>query len=72
MESMGFPIIRTEIQDNGVHYFCVNPKRTRKNWSFWISLESDGAPRFFMCGLSRLSRQIVGSLTFEGVFERSD
>lgn len=71
MQSMGFPVIRTEKQDDGDYYFCVNPKRSNKTWTFWITPEKENHPRFFMCGLSRLSRRIVNSLSFEGIFEKT-
>ncbi|MGA9701469.1 hypothetical protein [Pseudomonas sp.] len=70
MQSIGFPVVRTENREDGVHYFCANPKRSNKNWTFCISREKKGGPQFFMCGLSQLSKQIVGSLNVEGLFDR--
>jgi hypothetical protein len=72
MQSIGFPVVRTESQENGVYYFCANLKRSNKNWTFCITREKEGAPQFFMCGLSQVSKQIVRSLDFEGLFERDD
>jgi len=71
MQSIGFPVTRTESLEDGVHYYCANPKRANKNWSFCITHEKEGAPRYFMCGLSQLSKQIVNSLNIEGLFERN-
>jgi hypothetical protein len=68
MQTVGFPIIRMESQENGVYYFCANPKRSSKNWTFCITHGKESSPRFFMCGLSQLSRQIVNSLKLEGLF----
>jgi hypothetical protein len=70
MKSIGFPVVRTEKQENGICFFCANPKRSNKNWTFWISQEKKSCPRFFMCGLSQLSKQIVNALTVEGLFDK--
>jgi lysophospholipid acyltransferase (LPLAT)-like uncharacterized protein len=70
MHSIGFPVIRQEKQENGVCYFCANPKRLNKTWSFSITHENPNGPRFFSCGLSQLSKQIVRSLHREGFFIR--
>lgn len=71
MQTIGFPVVRTESQENGVCYFCANPKRSNKNWTFCVTHEKEGDPRFFTCGLSQLSKQIVSSLTVEGLFEEN-
>jgi hypothetical protein len=68
MHSIGFPVIRTENQENGIYYFCSKPKRLNKNWTFCITHEKKGSPRFFMCGLSQVSKKIVNSLKMEGLF----
>jgi hypothetical protein len=70
MKSIGFPVVRTEKQEIGTCYFCANPKRSRTNWTFWISREEEGGPRYFQCRLSQLSKQIVNALTMEGFFNR--
>ena len=70
MESIGFPVIRTENQENGVCYFCANPKRSNKTWSFWITHEKQDGLRFFQCGLSQVSKQIVRSLHVGELFVR--
>ena len=72
MQSIGFPIVRAERQKNGVCYFCANPKRLNKTWTFCVTHEQKGGPRFFTCGLSQVSKQIVSSLNFEGLFEREN
>ena len=53
MKSIGFPVVRTESKDNGTCYACANPKRSNKNWTFWIKQEEPGGPRYFLCGLSQ-------------------
>jgi hypothetical protein len=70
MQSIGFPVVRIESQENGIYYFCTNPKRLNRNWTFWITHEKEGCPRLFMCGLSQLSKQIVNSLNGADFFER--
>lgn len=70
LKSIGFPVVRTERQEHGTCFFCANPKRSNKNWMFWVSPEKKGSPRFFMCGLSQLSKQIVNALTMEGLFDK--
>jgi len=70
MQSIGFPVVRAESQENGVCYFCSNPKRRNKNWTFCVTHEKESGTRFFMCGLSQLSKQIVSSLNFEGLFKK--
>jgi len=72
MKSIGFPVVRTENRENGVYYFCVNPKRSKKTWAFCITRENEGSPRFFTCGLSQLSKQVVISLNASGLFDRAD
>ena len=72
MKSIGFPVVRTETQENGICFFCANPKRSNKNWTFWMTQEKRGSPRFFMCGLSQLSKHIVNALTVEGLFDREN
>jgi hypothetical protein len=72
MRTIGFPIVRTESQETGVCYFCINPKRSNKNWRFCITHERAGCPQYFTCGLSQLSKQIVRSLNLEGLFEKGD
>jgi hypothetical protein len=69
MQSIGFPVVRTESQENGVHYLCANPRRSNKNWTFWITREEEGNPRFFMCGLSQLSKRVVKGLNGANFFE---
>jgi len=70
MKAIGFPVVRTEKQENGTCFFCANPKRSNKNWMCWITREKKACPRFFMCGLSQLSKQIVNALSVEGLFDR--
>ena len=70
MQSIGFPVVRTESREDGVHYFCANPKRSNKNWTFCITPGKKDSPRFFTCGLSQLSKQIVSSLNVEGLFDQ--
>jgi hypothetical protein len=72
MQSIGFPIVRAENQEKSVCYFCHNPKRPNKNWSFSITREKRNSPCFFTCGLSQLSKRIVGRLNMEGVFDRDN
>jgi hypothetical protein len=70
MQSIGFPIVRSENQHKSVSYFCHNPKRPNKNWSFCITREKRSSHCFFTCGLSQLSKRIVGRLNVEGIFDR--
>ena len=70
MQSIGFPVVRTESQDNSLYYFCANPKRLNKYWTFCITREKKDSPPFFTCGLSQLSKQIVSSLNVEGFFDK--
>jgi len=70
MKAIGFPVVRTEKQENGTCFFCANPKRSNKTWMCWITREKEMCPRFFMCGLSQLSKQIVNALSVEGLFDR--
>ncbi len=70
MQSIGFPVIRTEISEKGLCYFCANPKRSKKNWTFCVTHKQQKGLRFFTCGLSQLSKQIVGLLNGAGLFER--
>jgi hypothetical protein len=72
MQSIGFPVARTENLGNSVYYYCTNPKRLKKNWAFCITREKEGSPRFFTCGLSQLSKQIVRSLNANGFFDHAD
>jgi hypothetical protein len=68
MQEMGFPVVKTQALEDGVHYFCTHPKRSNKFWSFEITREKQEGPCFFTCGLCQLSKQIVSRLELEGVF----
>jgi hypothetical protein len=72
LKSIGFPVVRTERHEKGTCYICANPKRSNKNWLFWVSPEKKGSPRFFMCGLSQLSKHIVNALTIEELFDKEN
>jgi len=70
MQSFGFPVVRIESQEKSACYFCHNPKRPNKNWTFNITREKRGGHCFFTCGLSQLSKRIVSRLSLEGVFNK--
>jgi hypothetical protein len=72
MQSLGFPVVRTENQDGGILYYCHNPKRPNKNWSFCIVREKKGGLCFFTCGLSQVSKRIVSLLTQEAIFYKQN
>jgi hypothetical protein len=67
VQSLGFPVVCIEHQENCVSYVCANPKRRNRYWKFRITHEKAGSAHFFMCGLSKISKRIVGSLNAEGI-----
>jgi len=75
MQSLGFPIIRTEDRENGVYYFYEAPHRSNgrhprnKYFAFWITHEKEGQARFFYGGLSQSTSQIAQSLRAVGFID---
>jgi|ERR1700683_4983408 len=70
LQSIGFPVVRTEPQEGGIRYHCSNPKRPTKNWTFAVTRLETKGPFFFSCGLSQLSKLIVNRLNLEGIFNK--
>lgn len=68
MQAIGLPVVRIEKEVDAVYYFCANPKRSTRNWICWVTHDHTGTPRYFQCGLSQVSKRVVGSLNFEGFF----